>query len=119
MLRFPPAIVREPRAYLYRVARSVLHDKLLLVDREQAIFVFDLRMGLQRMGFQRTRQLRSTTNVTWMASCLTYAGDILQLRTAPRGGAISRSQELPISAYDQEVYALGLGPLQAHHRWAQ
>jgi RNA polymerase sigma-70 factor (ECF subfamily) len=35
MLRFTDArLVREPRAYLYRVARNVLHDKLLLCDRE-------------------------------------------------------------------------------------
>ena len=37
MLRFSDAdLVREPRAYLYRVARNVLHDKLLLVQRKRA-----------------------------------------------------------------------------------
>ncbi len=36
MLRFADAdLVREPRAYLYRVARNVLHDKLLLVKRNR------------------------------------------------------------------------------------
>lgn len=35
MLRFADAeLVREPRAYLYRVARNVLHDKLLLMQRQ-------------------------------------------------------------------------------------
>jgi RNA polymerase sigma-70 factor (ECF subfamily) len=31
-------LVREPRAYLFRVARNVLHDKLLLAERERATF---------------------------------------------------------------------------------
>lgn len=39
MLRFGnPELVREPRAYLYRIARNVLHDKRLLEDREPIIY---------------------------------------------------------------------------------
>lgn len=39
MLRFTDTeLVREPRAYLYRVARNVLNDKLLLLERERTTF---------------------------------------------------------------------------------
>ena len=39
MLRFTDTeIVREPRAYLYRVARNVLHDRQLVWARERATF---------------------------------------------------------------------------------
>jgi len=38
LLRFAdPELIREPRAYLYRVARNVLHDWLRLEDREHQI----------------------------------------------------------------------------------
>jgi RNA polymerase sigma-19 factor, ECF subfamily len=39
MLRFTDTdLVKEPRAYLYRVARNVLHDRQLLWARERATF---------------------------------------------------------------------------------
>lgn len=39
MLRFTDAeLIREPRGYLYRVARNVLHDRMLLREREREIF---------------------------------------------------------------------------------
>lgn len=106
MLRFPPAeTVREPRAYLYRVARNVLHDKLLLGDRERA--TFDSPDGITEDGLteDQTAQVDIKCDLDGILSQLPplYRA-ILLLRTAQGLSYLEISAELNISVHTVKKY---------------
>jgi len=106
MLRFPPTeTVREPRAYLYRVARNVLHDKLLLGDRERA--TFDSPDGTSEEGIAEDQiaQIDSKCDLDGILSQLPplYRA-ILLLRTAKGLSYVEISAELHISVHTVKKY---------------
>lgn len=105
MLRFPSAeTVREPRAYLYRVARNVLHDKLLLGDRRAT---FESPDGTTEDGIteDQTAQVDTQCDLDGILSQLPplYRA-ILLLRTSQGLSYVEISAELHISVHTVKKY---------------
>lgn len=102
MLRFTDAeLVREPRAYLYRVARNVLHDKLLLVEREQTIF----DAPSDGVTEDQTRQVDNARDLESILSQLPplYRA-VLLLRTTQGLSYSEIAQELKLSIHTVKKY---------------
>lgn len=102
MLRFTDTeLVREPRAYLYRVARNVLHDKLLLVARERATFETS---GSETTGDQ-TAQIEYSRDLKSILSQLPpLHRAVLQLRKTDGLSYAEIAQKLGISVHTVKKY---------------
>lgn len=103
MLRFTDTeLVREPRAYLYRIARNVLHDKLLLVERERAAAFDSSVLGVTE---DDTAHIDDARDVEWILSQLPplYRA-VLQLRKTEGFSYGEIAQELGISVHTVKKY---------------
>ena len=95
-------LVREPRAYLYRVARNVLHDKLLLGERERVTFDSDASGGITEDETARVDNARDLECVLSQLPPLYRA--ILLLRTAQGLSYNEIAQALEISVHTVKKY---------------
>jgi RNA polymerase sigma factor (sigma-70 family) len=102
MLRFTDAAeVREPRAYLYRVARNVLHDRQLLQAREHA----SLDSEAQELTADETVQIDNARDMERVLSELRpLHRAVLVARTAKGLSYSEIAQELAISVHTVKKY---------------
>lgn len=102
MLRFTDTeLVREPRAYLYRVARNVLHDKLLLVERERT----NLDAQGEPVAEDQTQQVDAERDLEAILSKLPpLYRSVLLLRTVEGLSYVEIAQELNISIHTVKKY---------------
>lgn len=109
MLRFTDAeLVREPRAYLFRVARNVLHDKLLLGARERATFESSDSSDSSTSGGiteDPTAQVNDARDLDWILSQLPplYRA-VLLLRTTQGLSYGEIAQQLELSKHTVKKY---------------
>lgn len=107
MLRFTDAeLVREPRAYLYRVARNVLHDKRVLAERERGTFACDGNGGVaDGVTEDQTIQIDNARDLECILSKLPRLyRDMLLLRTANGLSYDEIAKELNISVHTVKKY---------------
>jgi RNA polymerase sigma factor (sigma-70 family) len=103
MLRFTDAeLVREPRAYLYRVARNVLNDKLLLAQRELATFEPSASEGIAPDETAQADSARDLNRILSQLPPLYRA--VLQLRATERLSYSEIAEELGISVHTVKKY---------------
>lgn len=102
MLRFTDvALIREPRAYLYRVARNVLHDRQLLWAREHTIF----DSSVDGITEDETAQLDNARDVERVLSQLPSLYRAVLLARTAKGLSYSEiAQELGISVHTVKKY---------------
>jgi len=104
MLRFADAeLVREPRAYLYRVARNVLHDKMLLVQRKRTTFDEDAESeGIGEDEVTRADNQRDIEHIVDQLPTLYRAVLVLRIREGMSYGEIAK--ELTLSVHTVKKY---------------
>lgn len=104
MLRFTDAeLIREPRAYLYRVARNVLYDKLLLVQRERA--TIDSTESEEAVAEDETARVDCQRDLEHILAQLPplYRA-VLTLRTSEGMSYQEIAQELELSVHTVKKY---------------
>lgn len=103
MLRFADMdLVREPRAYLYRVARNVLRDRLLLSERERLAFDAWAEEGIAEDPTIRIDNARYLEQILRQLPAQHRA--VLQLRTTQGLSYSEIAQALELSVHTVKKY---------------
>lgn len=107
MLRFTNAeLLQDPRAYLYRVARNVLHDKLLLAERYREVHDTSAADAVRGdLTQDQTTHVDNARDVELILSKLPplYRA-ILQLRMRDGLSYVEIAQALELSAHTVKKY---------------